>query len=222
MEIEGLGERSLEQLVDAGLLTDEASLWDLDPDAVAELPGWGDVSAAKVSREIEDAKQRPLHRLLFALGIPHVGERAAKLLAARFESLDGLREADAGALEAVEGVGPVISNAVIRWFAEPRNQKLLRRLVQRGVDPSPAPSAEASEPLAGMTFVLTGSLGRPRREFTARLEALGAKVSGSVSRRTDYLVAGESPGSKLDKARALGVEVLDEGGLERLIESVGG
>ncbi len=223
MEIEGLGERSLAQLVEAGLVSDEASLWDLDIEPLAALPGWGKVSADNLVREIAEARSRPLRRLVFALGIPHVGERAAKLLAERFGSLDALARADAEELVAIDGIGPVIAEAVTRWFAEEGNRERLRRLQDRGVDPvDSARTADDDAPLAGLIFVLTGSLSRPRRELKDELEALGASVAGSVSQRTSFLVAGEDPGSKLDRARELGIEVLDEDGLSRLVNSMRG
>ncbi len=222
MEIEGLGGRSLQQLAEAGLVSDEASLWDLEVEAVAELPGWGEVSAGNLVREIDEARQRPLHRLLFALGIPHVGERAARLLASRFGCLDSIAAAEEQDLVKIEGIGPVIAAAVIGWFADARNREVVQRLRGRGVDPREETGPTGSTPLSGTTIVLTGSLGRPRREIKAELEALGAKVSSSVSRQTDYLVAGEAPGSKLDAARSLGVDVLDGEGLARLIDEAGG
>jgi DNA ligase (NAD+) len=222
MEIDGLGDRSLAQLVEAGMVTDEASLWDLDIDAVAELPGWGETSATNLNRELDEVRTRPLHRLLFALGLPHVGERAARLLAQRFGSLEELATADPATLEEIDGVGPVIANAVVGWFADTGHQSTMRRLIERGIDPHQEPGGDGAEALlAGQTFVLTGSLSRPRRELKEELEGLGATVSASVSSKTDYLVAGESPGSKLVKARELGVDVLDEAGLERLLKSVG-
>ena len=222
MEIDGLGDRLLAQLVDAGMVTDEASLWDLDIDAVAELPGWGETSATNLRRELEEARTRPLHRLLFALGIPHVGERAARLLAQRFGSLEELAAADPVTLEEIDGVGPVIANAVGGWSADVAHQRTMRRLVERGIEPRQKPGGESAEaPLADQTFVLTGSLSRPRYELKEMLEGLGATVSTSVSQKTSYLVAGEQPGGKLAKARELGVEVLDEAGLNELLESVG-
>jgi DNA ligase (NAD+) len=204
--------------VEAGLVNDEASLWDLDKEELAALPGWGEVSAENVLREIDDATGRPLRRLLFALGIPHVGERAARLLAEGFRSLEQLEEADAEELVAIEGIGPVIANAVRNWFAEDGNRERVRRLKERGIDPVESPSGAGAEaPLDGLIFVLTGSLSRPRRELKEMLEALGAKVAGSVSQRTSFLVAGADPGSKLARAHKLGIEVLDEDGLERLV-----
>jgi len=222
MEIEGLGGRSLEQLVAAGLVTDEASLWDLESETLAELPGWGEISAANLLGELDEARTRPLNRLLFALGIPHVGERAAKVLAARFGSIDGLIAADPEALEALDGVGPVIVASVTRWFDEDRNVTIVHRLAERGVDPHEQVEDTGDvKVLSGSTFVITGALSRPRRELKEALEKLGATVAGSVSSKTSFLVAGENAGSKLAKARELGVEVLDETGLMKMLESLG-
>lgn len=222
MEIEGLGGRSLEQLVEAGLVTDEASLWDLESETLAALPGWGEISAANLLNELDRARARPLNRLLFALGIPHVGERAAKVLAARFGSIDGLISAEAEAIETLDGIGPVIAASVNKWFGEGRNQEIVRRLAERGIDPHERiEDAGQALVLSGSTFVITGTLSRPRRELKEALEKLGATVAGSVSRKTSYLVAGENAGSKLAKARELEVEVLDEAGLEEFLGSLG-
>ena len=221
MEIEGLGSRTLRQLTEAGLVTDEASLWDLDAGALAELPGWGELSAARVMRELDAARLKPLHRLIFALGLPHVGERASKILASRFGSLEALTTADTQAMIDLEGIGPVIAESVERWMAADENRELIARLVARGVDPREEGRSSADLPLLGQIFVLTGTLSRPRRELKERLERLGAKVSGSVSGKTTYLVAGENAGSKLDKAKKLGVEILDENGLETLLGPFG-
>jgi DNA ligase (NAD+) len=222
MEIEGLGGRSLEQLVEAGLVTDEASLWDLESETLAALPGWGEISAANLLNELDRARTRPLHRLLFALGIPHVGERAAKVLAARFGSIDRLIAAEAEAIETLDGIGPVIAASVKKWFSESRNLEIVRRLAERGVDPHELIEDTDKAPvLSGSTFVITGTLSRPRRELKEALEKLGATVAGSVSRKTSYLVAGENAGSKLAKARELEVEVLDEAGLEDFLGSLG-
>jgi DNA ligase (NAD+) len=223
MGIDGLGDRMLAQLVEAAMVTDEASLWDLDITAVAELPGWGETSATNLLREIDEARPRPLHRLLFALGIPHVGERAAKLLVERFGSLEELAAAEPEALEEIDGIGPVIANAVVGWFADDGHQSTIKRLAERGIDPHQEPGGARSEAsLAGQTFVLTGSLRRPRRALKEELESLGARVSASVSRKTSYLVTGKNPGGKLATARELGVEILDEAGLNELLGSVGG
>ena len=218
MEIEGLGGRLLEQLVEVGFITDEASLWDLEADGLAELPGWGELSATNLLGELEEARDRPLHRLLFALGIPHVGERAAKLLARRFGSLEALATAEPEAFEEVDGIGPVIAAAVSEWFAQPRHQSLVMRLTERGIDPHEEIDGGRDEPLAGQVFVITGSLSRTRRELKEELERLGAAVAGSVSRKTSYLVAGENSGSKVAKARELGVEIIDETELVKMLD----
>ena len=159
---------------------------------------------------------------MYGLGIRHVGARTAELLAARFGSLGALAEASADELEAVEEVGPVIAESVRAFFAAGGNRVLIERLREAGVDPVEAPPSApedaAPPPLAGKTFVLTGTLpAMPRAEAKARIEALGGRVAGSVSGNTDYVVAGESPGSKLDKARQSGVAVLDEAGLRALL-----
>jgi len=223
MEVEGLGGRLLEQLVEAGLVTDQASLWDLEAEGLAELPGWGELSATNLLGELEQARGRPLHRLLFALGIPHVGEQAAKLLARCFGSLEALAAAEPETLEEIDGIGPVIAAAVTEWLAEPRHQSLAERLAERGIDPREDVDARpGANALAGRTFVITGSLGRARNELRDELERLGAKVAGSLSRKTSYLVAGESPGSKLARARDLGVEIINEAELEKILGLHGG
>jgi DNA ligase (NAD+) len=221
MEIEGLGSRTLRQLLDAGLVRDEASLWDLDAGVLAELPGWGELSAENLLRELDEARRRPLHRLLFALGIPHVGERAARLLATRFRSLENLAGSDTEAMVDLDGIGPVIAESVENWMAAPENRELIGRLAARGVQPREEEGPETEEPLAGQVFVLTGTLSRPRREIKEQLEALGATVAGSVSSKTTYLVAGENAGSKLDRAGTLGVEILDENGLQQMLDLLG-
>lgn len=223
MNIEGLGGKLLDQLLREGLIADPASLWELDFGRLAALPGWGEVSAAKVMAELEAARNRPFHRLLFALGIPHVGQRAARLLAGRFGTMDALLAASPEELEAIDGIGPVIARSVKEWLADPENRWLLERLEEHGVAMTePREAGGKSRPLEGLSFVLTGALSRPRDEVRRRLEELGAKVTGSVSRRTDFLVAGESAGSKLEKARRLGIVAIDEAGLEKLVRERGG
>lgn len=217
MDIEGLGAKLLDQLAAAGLVTDAASLWDLDAERLAGLPGWGEVSARNLMTELEAAQQCSLDRLLVALGLPHVGERAARVLAERFGSLRDLAAADPAEIEVLEGIGPVIADSVHSWFAEPANVELVRRLGARGVDPQAAPPVVSGDRLQGLVVVLTGGLSRPRSEIAAALERQGATVAGSVSKRTGLVVAGTDPGSKLAKARQLGVEVVDEQGLLELV-----
>lgn len=222
MDIEGLGKRLVEQLLSEGLVSDPASLWDLDGERLASLPHWGEKSAANLVGEIAAARVRPLWRLLVALGIRHVGERAAKALASRFGSLAAIGGTTAADLEQVEGVGPVIAASVVAFFGGEEGAALVRRLRDRGVDPREETVPVAGpEPLAGLTFVLTGALSRSREEAAAVLEGAGARVTNRVSRRTSYVVAGEDAGSKLAKARELGVAVLDEDGLRRLLAEKG-
>ena len=223
MDIEGLGRRFIEQLVAEGLVGDPASLWAIDAERLAALPQWGEKSAANLVAEISSARSRPLWRLLVALGVRHVGEKAAKVLAARFGSLEALARATAEELGAADGIGPTISASVVEFFADPENRELVRRLRAAGVDPREEPQTDAPDerPLSGLTFVLTGALSRPRERVAALLEQAGARVADSVSRKTSFVVAGADAGSKLEKARALGVEVLDESGLESLLAGRG-
>ncbi|MFN3413098.1 MAG: NAD-dependent DNA ligase LigA [Thermoanaerobaculum sp.] len=222
MDIQGLGEQRVEQLLQAGMLSDPASLWDLDWDRLAALPGWGQKSAENLKKQLEDARTRPLWRLLVALGIRHVGERAAKLLASRFGSLAALSQARQEELEAIEGIGPTMAQSVVRFFASLEGKGLVQRLKERGVDPRETPEKPAGPaPLSGLSFVITGTLSRPREQVAALLEKAGAQVSDSVSRKTSYLIVGENPGSKRDKAQRLGVPTLNEEQLKQLLAEKG-
>jgi DNA ligase (NAD+) len=230
LDIEGLGSRQLETLADHGLVSDAASLWDLDPERLAELERWGETSAANLMRELEAARHRPLHRLLFGLGIPHVGQRAAQLLAERFRTLDGLAAASADEIEAIEGLGPVIAASVRAWLDDEGNRRLLERLRERGVDPVeqvPEPGeALAGRPLADETVVLTGALSQPRPRVASRLVELGAAVGSSVTGKTTLVVAGTEPGEtpsrKVVRALELGVRIVDEDEIDALIRERGG
>ncbi|HEX9689336.1 MAG TPA: NAD-dependent DNA ligase LigA [Thermoanaerobaculia bacterium] len=210
MKIEGLGEKLVDQLVSEGLLSDTASLYDLKAEALTELERWGEKSAANLLSEIERSKDNDLSRLLFALGIRHVGEKAAATLARRFGSLDALMAAGEDELQTVEEVGPNTAAAIVAWFSHPRQRELVEKFRGHGVNfvsRDRRPSGQG--PLVGRTVVITGALpGIAREEAARRLEAAGAKVSGSVSRKTDYVLAGESAGSKLEKAKSLGVRAV--------------
>ncbi len=222
MEIEGLGDERIAQLVAAGLLPDLAALYHLERDSLIGLPGWGGKSADNLLASIAESRHRPLARLLYALGIRMVGERTAKLLAQHFGSLGALARASEEELQVVDEIGPKVAASVRAFFSDPRQRKRLAALAAAGVEPPAiARPAAAALPLAGKTVVLTGKLeSMSRDEAAAQLEALGARVAGSVSKKTDFVVAGEDAGSKLDKARALGVEILDETGfLKRLKKS---
>lgn len=217
MDIEGLGPALVEQLLNAGLLHDYADLFSLADhrEAIAALERMGERSTDNLLAAIEQAKQRPFARLLFALGIRFVGEKTAYLLAAALPSLDAVAGADAEALLAIPEVGPVIAESIRRYFADPVNQALLRRLGEAGVrlesDREEREEEEiADQPLTGLTFVLTGTLSRPRREIADWIHARGGHTTTSVSRKTDYLVCGDAPGSKRSRAEALGVPLLSE------------
>lgn len=221
MDIDGLGTQKLEQLVKEGLVSDPSSLWDLDADAVARLPGWGQISAEKLVAELDEARTRTLDRFIFALGIPLVGARAAKMLATVFDNVEELGRASEESLVAIDGIGPKVADSIRSYFNEPRNAALIEALKSRGVIPLALKSEAPSGVLTSVVFVLTGSLSRPRQEIQRRLESLGARVSSSVSSKTDYVVAGPGAGSKLEKAKSLGIPILDEEGLERLIQESG-
>ena len=210
MDIEGLGERLVDQLVTAGLLTDVASIYDLKAASLVELERWGEKSASNLIAQIERSKNLDASRLLYALGVRHVGEKAARTLMGHFGSIDALAAASEQELQAVEDVGPSTAAVVRAWFAHPRHVELLEKLRRHGVrfeGEKTRPRADGT--LSGRSVVLTGTLsGISREDASARLAAAGAKISGSVSKKTDYLVVGESPGTKLDKARDLGVRVV--------------
>ncbi len=224
--VRGIGPGLAGRLVDLGLVRRPGDLYALDAALVARVPvpiKLGKRSAERVIEGLERSRGAALGRLVYGLGIRHVGARTAELLAARFRSLDGLRAASAEELEAVEEVGPTIAESVRTFFAAERNREQIRRLQQAGVNPveePPAVGADATPAaLAGKTFVLTGTLASmTRSEAKARIEALGGRVSGSVSRNTDYVVAGESPGSKRQKAEKLGVAVVDETRFRALLQ----
>ena len=219
LNIEGLGEALVDQLAERGLVRDVADLYALGADAVAALDRMGPRSAQKLLDQIARSKQAEFWRVLFGLGIRHVGERGAQALAAAFGSMDALAAAPAEAMQNARDIGPVVAAAVREYFDEPHNLALVARLRAAGLQlESAAADAPADQTLAGATFVLTGTLaGMTRDEAAAAIAARGGRVSASVSRKTSYVVAGADPGSKLEKARALGVPVLDEEAFSRLI-----
>jgi len=224
LDVEGLGEKLVEQLVDGGLVKRLSDLFRLEAEALAGLDRMGAKSVQNLMASLEKAKRTTLTRFLVALGIRHVGETVAELLARHFGDLDPLIAASAEELEQVEGVGPIIAESVAAFFADARNRaevKELRRLGVAWKKAAPAPP-RGEGPLAGQTFVLTGTLeGMTRDEAKRRIQGLGGQVTGSVSKKTHYLVAGEDPGSKLEKARKLGVQVVDQAGLEALLGGAG-
>ena len=219
LDIEGLGEKLVEQLVDRGRIHSVAELFTLRAEELAEYDRMGRKSAENIIEAIAQAKRPLLNRLIFSLGIRHVGETTARDLALHFGSIEALMQAQPDALLNVPDVGPVVAGSIARFFAESHNQGVVRALREQGVEPQ-APEAQRSAGLSGYTFVLTGTLPTwSREEASSQIVAAGGKVSGSVSRKTSYLVAGEEAGSKLEKATELGVAILDEAGLKALLEA---
>jgi DNA ligase (NAD+) len=217
LNIDGLGEKLVAQLVDSGLVRDVSDLYRLTVEQLTELERMGAKSAGNLVRQIAAARTPPLDRLILGLGIPQVGERTAAQLADRFESLEALAAADEAALLGVRDIGPETAREIRAFFDLDQNRETLKRLRKVGVVPQHVARRKRSGALQGKSFVLTGALSVPRDEAIARIESAGGRIVGSVSKKTDYLLAGEDPGSKLDKARHLGVTVIDEAGLDRLL-----
>jgi DNA ligase (NAD+) len=218
MDIEGLGYKTIIMLLDKGWVTDVSDIYFLTPELFEGLEGWKSKSIDNLMKSIDESRTRPLASFLTALGIPHVGFSAAEVLAEELGSLDMLESMTEEDFEAVEGIGPVIAQSLSSFFAEKRNRAVLDRMRAGGVKPTP-PEPKKEGSLTGKTFVLTGSLEQfSRSEAQSALEDLGGKVTSSVSTKTDYVVVGDNPGSKFDKAKQLGVEVLDEDGLRKLLD----
>ena len=218
VNIDGVGPRLIEQLLDRGLIDDPADLYRLSKDQILTLERMAEKSAENAIAAIDRSRRPPLGRLIYALGIRHVGEHVAELLAARFRTLEALAAASAEEIEAVAGIGPTIAESVAAFFAKDESQALVRKLRQVGVEPLP-PEAAPAGPLAGKTFVFTGTFAAmSRRDAASRVAALGGTVAETVSKNTDYLVAGEEPGSKLARAEKAGVRVLNEAEFLRLLD----
>jgi DNA ligase (NAD+) len=219
MDIEGLGEKLVDQLVDAELVRTPADLYALDPERLAALERMGEKSAQNLLAALERSKRTTLARFVYALGIRTVGEATARDLAQHFGALEPLMDADETALEEVPDVGPVVAMSIRRFFAERHNRDVIAALRRHGVRwEEGARRPPAARRLGGKTFVLTGTLpGLSREQAAALIEARGGKVTGSVSKNTDYVVVGADPGSKLAKAESLGIALLDEDGLKRLL-----
>jgi DNA ligase (NAD+) len=220
MNIDGLGEALVDQLVDRGLVGSVGDVYGLTAERVETLERMGAKSAANLMRHIEASKQQGLPRVIAALGIRFVGERTAQFLAGHFGTLDRIAGASLEEMQTAEEVGPKVAASIRGFFDEPRNRELVERLRAAGLRFEAAPPRPPQGPLAGKTLVLTGTLpGMSREEAARRIEAAGGKVSAAVSKRTHYVVAGEDPGSKLAKAQALGVAVIGEPDLLRLLEA---
>ncbi len=220
MDIRGLSYARIEQLVAAGLVTDPADLYALTRDQLLQLEGYADKGADGLIAAIQASKSQPLSRLLGALGIRHVGSIAAQLLAQHFGTLDALMKATADDILNVRGIGTTIANGVVAYFSDPAGRALVEKLRARSVSFSEPRAVVAGGPLSGMTAVITGTLPTlSRAKATAVIEAAGGRITGSVSKSTSFLVAGEEAGSKLEKAKSLGVEIIDEAELLRRISS---
>jgi DNA ligase (NAD+) len=219
MDIDGMGDVLVDQLVTRGIVKSVADIYQLTGEQLMELERMGQKSAEKVRRNIDASRKQPLPRVLNGLGIPFVGERTAQILAETFGGLDAIAAADEETLQQADEVGPKVSQSIRQFFHEPRNRELVERLRQAGLTFEHTVKKKIAGKLAGKVFVLTGTLPKLTREDAKeRIEAAGGKVTGSVSKKTDYVVAGEDPGSKLDKANSLGVAVIGEPELLALLQ----
>jgi DNA ligase (NAD+) len=219
MDIEGLGEQLVEQLVDRGLVTTPADFYKLGLVMLSELDRMAQKSAQNLLDALEKSKSTTLARFIYALGIRHVGESTAKSLAKHFGNLDALLDATEEQILAVDDIGPVVAQSILTFLHDTINRELIAQLRASGIHWEEGEPEQRSQHLAGKTFVLTGTLPTLKRdEAAAMIEAAGGKVSGSVSKKTSFVIAGEEAGSKLAKAEELGVAVLDEAGLLDLLE----
>ncbi len=218
MNIDGVGEALVDQLVDRGIVKNVAELYDLTEDQLMDLERMGRKSASNIIANINRSRSNPLPRLISALGIRFVGERTSQILAEAFGSMDKLANASREQLQAADEVGPRVAEAIYQFFREPRNLELIEKLRNAGLNFELATKEKKGGPLAGLTFVLTGSLNAlSRDEARHRIEAAGGKVLSSVTKKTSFVVVGDEPGSKLDKARSLGIPMIDEEGLLSMI-----
>ena len=217
MDIDGLGEKLITRLFDLGLIKDAADIYTLKAEQLVPLEGFGEKSAENLIRAIKRSQEQPFDRVLYSLGIRHVGAVTAQLIAGRFGGEDLMSGIETENLTEIDGVGEVVAWAVIEYFALEDNRALIERLMALGLDFGSVETGAVEGPLAGKKIVVTGTLSRPRSHFVGRLEEAGGTFTSSVSKNTDYVLAGEEAGSKLDRAREIGVPVLDEAGFEELL-----
>jgi DNA ligase (NAD+) len=218
MDIRGLGYERVRQLLDAKLITDVGDLYDIKVDQLVGLERFAKQSASALVAAIEASKAKPLSVLLFGLGIRHVGKTVAQILARQFGSIVELEKASQDDVERVPGVGPIIAEAVEEYFQLDSNRRLVHRLIDHGLTTTEAKAVATDGQLSGKIYVITGTLPNlSRQQATDLIEQAGGRVAGSVSKKTDAVVAGEEAGSKLEKARELGVEVIDEAELVRRV-----
>jgi DNA ligase (NAD+) len=221
MDIEGLGEENARRFLTDGLIKNVADIYELDEERLTALEGFGEISARNLLDSIERSKKVPFFRVLYALGIPGIGYVNARALAAQFGFMDALLEADADAIVQTPGIGPILAETIVDTLQEERTRELIARLREHGLNMEQEGSLPGTQgPLAGKTLVITGTLPNMSREkATEAAETAGAKVTNSVSKKTDYVVAGEDPGaSKYNRAQELGTEIIDEEALVKLIE----
>lgn len=217
MDIEGLGEKVATRLFDLGLIKDAADIYELRPEQLEPIEGFAEKSAENLIRAIENSKEQPFPRVLYALGIRHVGSVTAGLIGERFSGEDLLRGVSADELAEIDGIGHVVAQAVVDYFALEDNRDLVKRLMAAGLSFEREATGPSEGPLAGKRVVITGTLSRPRGYFVEKLEEAGGTFTSSVSKNTDYVLAGEEAGSKLERAKSLGVPVLSEAAFEELL-----
>jgi DNA ligase (NAD+) len=222
MDIEGFGVKMAGQLIQEGLIRDVGDIYSLGEyrERLLGLEGFAEKKVDNLLASIQTSKGQPLERVVTGLGIQGVGGVVARTLVRAYPSMDALAGASVEDLEAIEGIGPHIAQSVVDWFSRPRHQQVIDKLRRAGLRMQAEAPAEAPQPLAGLTFVITGTLPTMSRDQAkAFIEARGGKVTGSVSRKTDYLLSGENPGSKLAKAQSLGTKIIGEEELRELARS---
>jgi len=218
-----MGISIVEQLVTEGLVRDVADLYTIERDELLELEGFAEKKADNLIQAIQDSKQQPLSRLVAALGIRGVGVVIAEELSKHFKDLDALSQSNLEEIQSIEGIGPNIAQAIVEWFDRPANQVVLSKLKSQGVWPQAEIEAKSDEKgvLSGLTFVVTGALSEfTRQQVKSYIQENGGKVTGSVSKKTNFLLVGDNPGSKLSKAKSLGVQIIGEEGLRRMVDEV--
>ena len=221
LNIDGLGYQTIRQMLDREVIRTPADIFKLTKEQVLDLDGFADKSADKLLQNIERARETTLPRLLIGLGIPHVGETVANLLAREFGTIEAIESADVDRLNAVDGIGPIMAEAIAAYFQDPMAQALLQDLRERGVKPAP-PTAPKEGPLTGQSFVITGTLSAPRAHFETLITDQGGELADSVTKKTNYVAVGDNPGSKLAKAQKLGIEIIDEVRLRELLGDTAG
>jgi len=219
MDIDGLGDKLIEALVDNGSLKNVADLYKLTREQLSSMERMAEKSAGNIIEALKNSREITLGRFLFALGIRHVGEQTGRLIANEYTSFENVKNAELESLEKVEGVGPIVAQSVWSFLNEKKNLKTIYRMLEHGIDPI-HDGGKNEGVLKGQTFVITGTLGQMKRQEAKEIiEGAGGKISSSVSNKTDYLVAGENPGSKLAKAKELGIRILSEKELIAMVKS---